>query len=402
MKICFCSTFLEDQEYVINHSKIAPNISTHNFNLNILEGMKKNVGEDLTIFNTENVASYPRYKRIKLKTLKSNKKLIGNYINIGKINLIGLKDITETIILYKKLKKWIKEQGKEDIYICAYGRRLSHVIVINMLKKKYNHIKTCMILADLSGKAACKTTKSNLIKDKIMDKLLEFQVNQSKKFDSFILLTKEMAKYLGIENKVFEVIEGIAPNEFSKNIRVSERKIIAYTGILSRQYGVDKLLSAFQSIKDKEYELWIFGDGELNEEIKKVSLKDSRVKFFGFIPSNHLKIKLLESRVLINPRQNTEEYTKYSFPSKTIEYLSLGKPLIGYELDGIPKEYRNYIFYVKDNSIESLKEKIIEVCEKNVNDLKEIGIRNIQFLEKNKTNVIQTKKIIKMFERLKG
>ena len=38
----------------------------------------------------------------------------------------------------------------------------------------------------------------------------------------------------------------------------------------------------------------------------------------------------------VNPRQNNEEFTKYSFPSKTMEYLASGVPVVAYKLDGIP------------------------------------------------------------------
>lgn len=41
--------------------------------------------------------------------------------------------------------------------------------------------------------------------------------------------------------------------------------------------------------------------------------------------------------VLVNPRQNDDEYTKYSFPSKNIEYLMTGNAVMAYMLDGIPE-----------------------------------------------------------------
>jgi hypothetical protein len=38
-----------------------------------------------------------------------------------------------------------------------------------------------------------------------------------------------------------------------------------------------------------------------------------------------------------------EEYTRYSFPSKNIEYLLSGKPVVGYFLDGMPHVYQDFM-----------------------------------------------------------
>lgn len=405
MKICFCSTFLNDEKDAILNSKIAPSVSTHNFNVNILNGLRENIDDDLTILNTEKLASYPNFNRIIINSSKEKNEKIGSYYNIGKINLPILKDISESIILYYKLNNWIKSNYKNDIYICAYGRRLSHVLVINTLRKRYKKLRSCMVLADLSGNAACKTENYNSIKDKLMNILLDFQVKQSKKFDSFVLLTSQMADYLNIKNKPFTVIEGIYSlkliNDNIDYINCNKQKIVAYSGILSSQYNVDNLLKAFDMIDSDEYELWLFGDGELKEEIMQKSKVNKNIKYFGYIDNNSLKKELNKATLLINPRQNAGEYTKYSFPSKIIEYLTLQKPVVGYKLDGIPNEYDDYIFYIENNSIEALRNKIIEICEYSKSDLKYIGARNLKFILDNKNSISQTRKILDMFSKMK-
>ncbi|MEG0293027.1 glycosyltransferase family 4 protein [Enterococcus sp.] len=404
MKVCFCSTFLESESEVITNSKIKPSVATHKFNLNILEGLRVNIGENLTIFNTENIASYPNYNKIIRKKNNSEKKEIGKYINIGKINLPVLKNISETINLYRQLDNWMSEQSEKEIFVCGYGRHFSHVVAINILKKKYKHIKTCMILADLGGNALSIKEKTNATKQKIFGKLIEFQVNESKKFDSFVLLTEAMSSYLNVAHKPYTVIEGICSNEFDKP-QVREKnekreKIIAYSGVLSEQYGVDILLDAFQKIEDKKYKLWLFGDGELKQQISKLTIENPNIEFFGYIPNKELRNKMSEATVLVNPRQNLEEFTKYSFPSKIIEYLTMAKPVIGYQLDGVPLDYKQHIFYVDDNSSDSLKNKIIEVCEYSETKRLDIGEKNLNFVITNKGSVLQTRKIVSMFKEM--
>ena len=61
-----------------------------------------------------------------------------------------------------------------------------------------------------------------------------------------------------------------------------------------------------------------------------------------------------QATLLVNPRKGHEEYTKYSFPSKTMEYMASGTPTIMYKLPGLPIEYEEYLVLLPDNSQETL------------------------------------------------
>lgn len=403
MKICFCSTFLSNEKEAIAKSKNAPSVSTHNFNLNLIRGLRSNVGDDLTIINTEKIASYPNYKDLLIKSSYLDNHSVGSYLNIGKLNLPIFKDFLEINLVYRSLKGWVELNKTEDLYIVAYGRRLSHIIAINKIKDKYKNVNTCMVLADLSGNAACKINKKENFKSKMLSRLLEYQVNESTKFDSFVLLTEQMKSYLKIENKPSVIIEGIHSidekynNDFNEK-REENKKIVAYSGILSKEYNVDNLINSFKMELLQDCELWLFGDGELNNYIKEICKNTKNIKFFGYVDNKTLKNKLEEATVLVNPRLNIGEYTKYSFPSKIIEYMSLSKPVIAYKLDGAPDEYDKYIIYPKDNTIDELAMKIKEVCSYDYFKRKKIGIENFNFIKDHKNSTAQTFKIIEMFK----
>ena len=113
------------------------------------------------------------------------------------------------------------------------------------------------------------------------------------------------------------------------------------------------------------------------------------------MPKNEILKLQRQATVLINPRQNEGEYTKYSFPSKTIEYLASGTPLVAYKLDGIPDEYDEYLYYVENNSVEALKSKLVEVCEQTDEERREFGERASKFVLENKNPQKQAERIIK-------
>ena len=122
--------------------------------------------------------------------------------------------------------------------------------------------------------------------------------------------------------------------------------------------------------------------------------RDSRIVYLGKV--NRIDALALQrnATVLVNPRQNNEEFTKYSFPSKTMEYLSSGVPLVAYKLDGMPDEYDSYINYVPDNSPESLAREISKVLD--MSDEVRVGAGKTAqaFVAENKNYIVQSKKIL--------
>ena len=43
-------------------------------------------------------------------------------------------------------------------------------------------------------------------------------------------------------------------------------KTVCYTGSLDSKYGIDKLIKAFSLEDLREYELWVYGSGDLEEK----------------------------------------------------------------------------------------------------------------------------------------
>lgn len=136
---------------------------------------------------------------------------------------------------------------------------------------------------------------------------------------------------------------------------------LLYTGRLNRRYGLLNLLDAMDRIPDSDIELWICGSGELEDEIRTRARKDSRVRFLGFVPHEKSLQLQRKATILINPRTNEGAYTKYSFPSKTLEYMVAGKPVLMYRLDGIPKEYDSYLYYIPDETADSIAQSILQL-----------------------------------------
>jgi glycosyltransferase involved in cell wall biosynthesis len=220
--------------------------------------------------------------------------------------------------------------------------------------------------------------------------------------DTYVLLTKYMQDALNID-KPFVVIEGISTDAFEKidDFVFDEKlKTIFYSGGLVKKYGILDLVDAFSRIPNENYRLIICGSGEAEGEIIEASKKDSRIIFKGLIPREDVLKYQKAATVLINPRPNNEEYTKYSFPSKVMEYMSSGTPMVAYSLDGMPDEYDKYFFPIKDSKdgmVETLK-LVLSLPDK---CLIEKGIRAREFVLNSKNGKEQSSKIIQLIKEVK-
>ena len=106
-----------------------------------------------------------------------------------------------------------------------------------------------------------------------------------------------------------------------------------------------------------------------------------------------------KATVLVNPRHSNEEYTKYSFPSKTMEYMASGTPTLMAPLKCVPQEYIKHLFFFEDESVDGMKRKLEEICSKSQEELNSFGSAASDFILHNKTSKIQTGRVVEMIKR---
>ena len=105
-----------------------------------------------------------------------------------------------------------------------------------------------------------------------------------------------------------------------------------------------------------------------------------------------------EATLLVNPRPTGEEYVKYSFPSKTMEYMASGTPVLTTVLPGMPKEYHSYVYLLEDETADGITQKLKEVLANSDETLFRKGMEARKFVLEQKNNVIQASKILDMLK----
>ncbi|MBO6193565.1 MAG: glycosyltransferase family 4 protein [Clostridiales bacterium] len=221
-----------------------------------------------------------------------------------------------------------------------------------------------------------------------------YKLYRFKKADGFIFLTKYMSEVIG-KSKPFVVIEGFTDSDYlprDKTQEDMETRTICYLGALNDKSGIMNLIEAFKRIKDDDLQLNIYGSGVYVDSIKHCD--DERVHYMGVVSLEEVEKVERDSNYLINPRPSKDDYNKYSFPSKTLEYMLSGTPVITTKLAGIPDEYDDYLFYLDDSSIEEMSTNLQQILNLPVADLATRAKAAQQFAFESKNNIVQAKKII--------
>lgn len=363
---------------------------------NLYHGISENLGQKIPLFNLVPCDSFPQYYR---RPFVPGFSFDEKGQNLPFCNVKLIRNYFRTKALEKALIKWCKSSSDEKT-LFVYTISNSLMTAISAVKEKYPNLHICAIVADLPDMSNLSSKKSAILK-LFVKKQSKGAYSLISYVDAFVLLTKHMADYMQI-TQPFCVMEGIAPDAAfeSDTEEKQNEKIVLYTGTLHRKFGVLHLLEAFRNVSDPAARLVICGVGDSETEIRAASEEDPRIRFLGQLRRDEVLKLQTQAAVLVNPRLNNEEFTKYSFPSKTMEYLASGVPVIAYKLDGIPDEYDTYLTYPENDSTAALTDAIVSLCEMDPESRRNKGALGKSYVLKEKNALAQTKRILEFLHTL--
>ena len=76
--------------------------------------------------------------------------------------------------------------------------------------------------------------------------------------------------------------------------------------------------------------------------------------------------------------------------------MASGTPLLMNHLKCIPKEYEDFIFFAKDESVEGWRNEIERICEQGEHVLQSVGDGASIFIKEKKNSKYQVKKMLKL------
>nr|WP_320059180.1 glycosyltransferase [uncultured Bacteroides sp.] len=383
------------KDYFIAKSKRGYQFAAQNLQESLIEGFIANK-VDLTVITIPSLSRYPfGYKDPLVKSCSYvyKNQLLGK--SIGYNNIAFLRRLPLSLIKYN-VDQWLKKTSNTKCVV-VYGLHKWLMEAALMIKEMDQSIKLCVIVPDLPKFMGCNRFFKIL---GIQKRNIRKIYSMIPKFDSYVVLAESMLDDLNVREKPFVVIEGIfSDNVKEKNVK-DLHKVILYTGNIGERYGILNLIKAFEFINSNDYQLWIRGNGSTKDFILKKSKEDQRIKYFAQMSKNELNKLQKTATILVNPVPASSEFTQYFFPSKTMDYLASGTPVLMYELSCLPVEYKEYLYFFDSEEPQSMAKTIVNICSLSPDELRNKGEVASKFILNQKNPRVQVKKIINLIESL--
>lgn len=363
---------------------------------NIIFGLEANLEITFDCMSCLSMKGYPYNRNIKIQDVTFSHRENAQDMLIGYCNIAYYNKLSSKYHLVQKVKKWAEDNKNNEVEIFVYEMRTACLAAATICKRMVTKARIHLIVPDLPEYM---DLNMNFLK-KLLKKA---DWNKMKTYlsdvDDYILYTKPMVQYLGIENKKWLLMEGSFSDDYFKDKygdgeQLSSSKkstIVMYSGGVQKGFGIKNLLDAF-SYLDEGFELWITGSGDANEIVSSYSSIDQRIKFFGYLPTIEELVKLQkQADMFVNMRDPNSSASRYCFPSKLFEYMLSGKPVLSFRLDGIPEEYYKHLVLMKSDDPKDIAESIKKVATMSSDELEGLNAR--RFILDNKNNIYQTKRI---------
>lgn len=395
----------EIESEIIAKSKATIQYAANAVQWSLVKGLNE-FTESIKILTAPFVGVFPKeYKDLFVKSRKWSHIQGVEDKAVGFTNLFGIRQFSRGFSLSKESMNWARRKSGKKKTLIVYSMHTPFLYAAAKAKTINPDIHVCLICPDLPQYMNLKANRKLVyqilkrVDIAIINRLLD-------SVDSFVFLTKYMAEYFNLKGRPWIVMEGIVDTEEVRapELRKKERKerlekVVLYTGTLNFAFGIGNLLKAFELIQQDHIRLWICGAGEAAEVVREASSRDKRIMYFGQLPRSEVLKLQREADLLVNPRNFCGEFTKYSFPSKLMEYLLSGTPTLIYRLPGIPDEYNEYVFLVEDNTHRGLANSITQTLAKLEFSEHSVGERARDFVISRNRSEIQALRILALIEQ---
>lgn len=398
MKILYVSTLTSSR--LINNffatSGKNPGFSTQKFHRMLAKGFVKNNIEFQTL------TGLPIGRDMSKKIFWNQAKEIENGVNynyIPFVNLPGLRHLFLIIYSFFYVLFWGVSNKKNKVIVCDVLN--ISVCIGSLLASKIIGVKSVGIMTDMPGLMVSRNTN---VKHRFRSIIPMINKSYLLSFSMYVFLTEQMNEVINKKNRPYIVMEGLVDESiFEKsykdmlNVENNRHRILLYAGGLHERYGLKTLVEAFMKLSDVDVQLHLYGDGIFAEElISNYCKKDKRIIYHGIVANEKVVEDEIKATLLINPRPTNEDFTQYSFPSKNMEYMLSGTPVLTTMLPGMPKEYYPHIYVFEDESVEGYAKTLENVLSLSKTELQEKGRIAKEFVLQKKNNVYQTKRILSL------
>ena len=318
-RILFCGSYLPKEESIRIKN---PQEASNNFQHEFIYKLKKHCRVDVLSYVCFDLDD----KRCTQKALAD-----AGISGVIKSNIIS------TCREYYKLFLTLIKNKPDKVIVYNMNYMYSFVWMICKILK----IKCSLIIADYTPYIEEKT-----LGGKIKAIICGAQLNC---FPEHIILSSELFKKMKRKNSIL-LQGGVNPKKYEdfEISRIQDKAHIVYSGALEYSTGIDQFLKAIEKISNENIRISISGNGSLRNLVESAAVNDNRIEYVGFLSEAEYLNMLKNANILVNPRNMDLLQSKNNFPSKILEYLATGRPIISTQFSGFEYFENHIVFYSGD------------------------------------------------------
>ncbi|MEO7189965.1 MAG: glycosyltransferase [Vicinamibacterales bacterium] len=210
------------------------------------------------------------------------------------------------------------------------------------------------------------------------------------KFDGHAVVSEAIVEDFLPGRRVCRIEGGIRPDDFGAETRPEApttpslfRAVLA--GTLDVHNGVELALDAFSRLPQDGYELVVAGSGAMARVVEERASIDSRIVFRGFLSFDEVLALYRSADVLLNLRVTRAMDTRYFFPSKMMECMASGTPVLSTLTGHVEEEFGDFVYLLRDESPAALAALLTRIAGLTEHERAEMGRRAKAYMFAHKT-----------------
>lgn len=347
-----------------------PAIQTHKFGWSFVRALQS-AFSDVILASSIPVQNFPIVPRLYFFGQKFYVRGLHG-IALGFINVILLKHLTRLLSCFLILPLFMRRRKIDWLFVHGVH---SPYLIFGVFARLIGY-RVVVVLTDAPGVI--------LPSDRMLSRLLKrfdkFLVELALSFvDAVIALAPGLSEALapkkpalifpGIMDSSLNFLPRVHANSSHPKTDDSHPFTVVYAGGLNAAYGVDRLVEAILGFESSfPIRLKLYGRGDQEDRIRHLAHTDSRFFYGGFLDSVSIWPELCGADLLVNPRPTTELFASLSFPSKLIEYLSAGRPVLTTRIPSMPDILKPYYFFIDNESPQGIRDELMRVMRLPVGD----------------------------------
>lgn len=389
-------------ESKISKQPLSP-IQTQTFGLALLDALRRGFGcDEIDVLSVAPLLDYPHSQVLLAPGAKwvIDKKIFARMVPF--VNIIGIKHFTRFIGTLVSVIQWVFRNRNCHRVIMLYG------------------VQSCKIWGVLLGQILAPCTIVPVLTDdigisldwenKIIKNMRRIDVNLMKvglkRVNGIIALTPKLAQKLAPGRPVL-IVPAIHNSRSEllttmNGIHDDGSFSIVYTGRLSHKFGINLLLETFIRADRPNWRLMLTGWGELESTVQEFTQTNPRAHFLGVLSSEKIRQLYRLADVLVNPKLTSTSIAEFAFPSKIVEYLTTGKPIVSTNLPVFDDRFRQHLVIAQSDSPEELLRCFDEVAAWDDHQRENCRFQNIRFVEEELSPAVQGARIHTFIDSLRS